>query len=317
MTTRKRSASSIGCSDPLNTRSQVNTDGLLLLAQVKSKLSVVPSSKNYFGGFKVSHLMIDDGCSSHLIVLDNLDHMDRLFEAFPPDMHKFIADISVGTAGTGVTMEIKRKDGKLIPLNFCRDLLPGAPDVLNLSMVRIMLGTRSELDHLVTKHGDKLSSITREFYQSQLQITSNTHKLKYSLIGYSILEKVCSLRAGGVAYYFHPTNCTLFDVKRVLAQDDIVNQHLLLKTSLSELQSLKEELENESARKGRDNFDDRVLCLWTSELSTFHEEAAEVVLLPESKNNTLLFFDFFRTILLIVVCMQRIASTMLRLELAL
>ena len=284
---RKRFVSSFGYSDPLHTRPEINTEGVLIVAQVKSKQLLVPSSKNYFGSFKVSNLIVDDGCSSHLLVFDDLSHMDRMFDSFPEKTHKYMGGVSNGTAGEGATMEVKRKDGKLFPINFCRDLLPSAPNVLNVNMVRFLFGTRAELNHLVTKHGDKLSPVALQFFQARLMATTNTAKLTYSLIGFNILEKVAALRVGSIAYYFHPLSCTLLDVARILAQDDVVSQHLLFKTSPAELQRLRNDLEKEMVLKGRDNYDSSVLCLWTSELADFHEEAVPVLLQPECKNRAL------------------------------
>jgi hypothetical protein len=49
----------------------------------------IPSHKNYFGELKVSNLIIDSGCSSHLIRSDSMEMLHRVFDQLVKEKYNF------------------------------------------------------------------------------------------------------------------------------------------------------------------------------------------------------------------------------------
>lgn len=271
---RKRSASSLGYSEPLCFNKNINVEGLAFVAELKQYQLLIPSSKNYFGSFKVPKLMVDDGCSSMLIVLEEPARIDDIFKAFPPQTHNYLANNGYGSGGQTVTFEVKNKSSRmLIPLHLCRDLLPTVP-LLSVDMIRFALNSQEEIQYMVDKHSTKLLDGTVQFLQQQAGSRPLKSFLKYSLLGFKILEKVGVVRQGRVQYYFDPEKCTLIDFKAVRDQDKHVEQHLAFKLSPAELQEmLEQELRAEqAARKHGDYVERESLVLWEDELPLHGKE---------------------------------------------
>lgn len=285
---RKRSASSMGYSAPLSSNPNINVEGLVFIAELKHDQLILPSSKNYFGTFKVPKLMVDDGCSTMLIVLEDPTRIDGIFEAFQPKTHKYMASRGYGSGGETVAFEVTNKNSQmLIPLHFCRDLLPSVPS-LSVDMIRFALNTKAEIQYMVEKHGDKLLSGTLQFLQEQAFLHRPLKSsLKYSLIGFKVLEKVGVVRKGRVQYYFDPEKCTLVDFKAVSEQDEHVQQHLLFKTSPAQLKELTEEMRDEQvARKHGDFVERKLLVLWEEELPFYGKERETAVIEDDEDEGT-------------------------------
>lgn len=277
--TRKRSASSMGYEASLSSVEGINVNGLAFVAQLTKKGQLVlPSTKNYFGTFKVSNLMVDDGCSSMLIVLEDVHRIDDIFQAFPPATHTYYSSQGYGTGGESVAFEVSPiKSSVLIPLHLCRDLLPTVPS-LSVDRVRFALNTQAEIMYMLDNHGEKLNPPLKKFLKHEVKLPRPSKTLPFSLLGFKVVEKVGVVRKRAIQYYYNPDQCTLIDFSAVDKQDVLVRQHLAFKTSPARRLEIEAEVAAELAAKGGDYADTDMVVLWEEELP-YHgkeREAAEI-----------------------------------------
>jgi hypothetical protein len=280
-------------SAPLSSNPKINVEGLVFVAEPKFGQLILPSSKNYFGTFKVPKLMVDDGCSTMLIVLEDPTRIDDIFESFQPETHHYTASRGYGSGGEAVAFEVTKKNSKMLfPLHFCRDLLPSVPS-LSVDMILFALNTTAEIQYMVEKHGDKLQSGTLKFLEEQARLhRSLKSSLKYSLIGFKLLEKVGVVRKGRVQYYFDPDKCTLVDFKAVSEQDARVQQHLAFKTSPAQLKELAEEMRDEQVARRHGDFAERAsLVLWEEELPFYGKELETAVIDDDEDEGTVCIYN--------------------------
>lgn len=269
---------------------------MCFLAELKNNQLLIPSSKNYFGAFKVAKLMVDDGCSTMLIVLDSLQNIDDIFVSFPPVDHFYKADFGYGTGGKTLTFEVTNKaKNVLIPLHFCRDLLPDAPQ-LYVDIIRFAINTAAEVQYLLSEHSSKMGPLTIRFlekYKDQMS-PDKTYKLAYSLIGFKILEKVGVVRSSTIQYYFNTTLCTMINFALVDSHDSEVSQHLAFKTSPTELRRIAEECKREAAvRKGFADLNETILCLWSDELAQNNKKTEHTFIFEEDVNEESKLLAYF------------------------
>ncbi len=58
------------------------------------KGSFIPSTENYFGGFHAKFVMLDSGCNSHLLAIED-GGLPALYVLFPPTQYRYIHNICV------------------------------------------------------------------------------------------------------------------------------------------------------------------------------------------------------------------------------
>jgi hypothetical protein len=116
----------------------VKMDGLIFVSKINHRnRCFIPSTKNYFAGVQVKKVLVDSGCSSILLPIEE-NSLDSLFLRFPSDV--FIASIG-GSPGVG--------DGSLVLLfsyfsrssfevKLCQDLV-GHAEPLTVKNLRFSL----------------------------------------------------------------------------------------------------------------------------------------------------------------------------------
>src|SRR5947209_3103587 len=99
--------------------------GVIALARRNRKSRFFLASKeNWFGGFRVDAVMIDNGCNSILLPLPTQQDIINLPSLFPPGKD-FFWEISNSKEVQAKSLILKIKATKgTIPISLCKDLLP-------------------------------------------------------------------------------------------------------------------------------------------------------------------------------------------------
>jgi hypothetical protein len=84
-----------------NLLTDVKMDGLIFVSKINHRnRCFIPSTKNYFAGVQVKKVLVDSGCSSILLPIEE-NSLDSLFLRFPSDV--FIASIG---GSPGMTLPV-------------------------------------------------------------------------------------------------------------------------------------------------------------------------------------------------------------------
>jgi hypothetical protein len=86
---RATTCSSVG----QNLLADVKMDGLIFVSKINHRnRCFIPSTKNYFAGVQVKKVLVDSGCSSILLPIEE-NSLDSLFLRFPSDV--FMVEVLV------------------------------------------------------------------------------------------------------------------------------------------------------------------------------------------------------------------------------
>jgi len=101
--------------------------GIVALAKRNKKFRFFLASKeNFFGGFQVENVMIDNGCSSILLPLNEGD-IQQLRTTFPPQIYSWTIANSKGVQARSLTLEVAPKPlfnaPTQITIQLCRNFL--------------------------------------------------------------------------------------------------------------------------------------------------------------------------------------------------
>ena len=90
------------------------------------------SKQNTFGGFQVSNVLVDSGCSSLLLPLVDNTSLNNVMELFRGNEYVWTITRERTVMTGSLSLRIDREDGARIPITLCRDLNlgqehPGVP----------------------------------------------------------------------------------------------------------------------------------------------------------------------------------------------
>lgn len=145
----------------------------------------LPSKLNYFGGFVVEPVMIDNGCSSLLLPLKDGD-LQQLLQIFPKEKHQWKVGTSKGVSGNSLTLVITPSIGK-IELRLCSDFLK---NTCSVSFLRFHLCTE-DAEKILSDEEFKFVQRTPKdalFLKNSAKIERRTH----ALLGQSVLSDIFS-----------------------------------------------------------------------------------------------------------------------------
>ena len=167
----------------------------------RKKHLFIPSTKNYFGGVKISELKCDSGCNSMLLPLTSFQ---EIFSKFPQTDYRFGIRGGEGTAGKTLALSIEHRGvGKSFSVEIAKDLMQN-PINLTTSRLRFSL---CEEDKNCILSTEKFKEVFVPVDLKKLQETciSTQARRHHGLIGQMILEKFASLKYVGCELYLDPT----------------------------------------------------------------------------------------------------------------
>jgi hypothetical protein len=119
----------------------------------------VPSTKNYFGGIKVSKVLCDSGCSSLLLPICSPEELDRIFELHGRTCTFTISE-SVGVGGVTLCLMVKSRGlSANMEVQLCCDVLgKGQDNTIMVDYLRFSLCSQ-DIDDLLNKYSDQFSQL--------------------------------------------------------------------------------------------------------------------------------------------------------------
>lgn len=133
-------------------------EGLVFISLMnKNYRYFVPSTKNYFGGIKVSKVLCDSGCSSLLLPICSPDELDRIFELHGRTCTFTISE-SVGVGGVTLCLMVKSRGlSANMEVQLCCDVL-GKNNSIMVDYLRFSLCSQDIAD-LLAKYSNYFSNV--------------------------------------------------------------------------------------------------------------------------------------------------------------
>jgi len=195
-------------------------EGLVFISLMnKNYRYFVPSTKNYFGGIKVSKILCDSGCSSLLLPINSPEDLDRIFFLHGRTCSFSISE-SVGVGGTTLCLMVRSRGlSANMEVQLCCDVLGEARPIM-VEYLRFSLCLKDIAD-LVNKYAEKFSDLdlyrlTLEYnksyeirkiqtkYESKkgeeseeeeaLQENDGIKRREYALLGQKIMRGLCCIK---------------------------------------------------------------------------------------------------------------------------
>jgi len=133
-------------------------EGLVFISLMnKNYRYFVPSTKNYFGGIKVSKVLCDSGCSSLLLPIINREELDNIFKMHS-DTCFFSISESQGVGGKTLCLMVRSRGlSANMEVQLCCDVLGGGSTIV-VDYLRFSLCSQ-DIDDLLSKYADKFSDL--------------------------------------------------------------------------------------------------------------------------------------------------------------
>ena len=170
-----------------------------LVIKNKRNVYVVPSTKNYFGSIKVTKLIYDPGCSTHLLNIESSEYLSRIFSTYSESEFLFVIGDSTGVSGKCLTLNVKSHNASYnFPVSLSTDLLNKEP-IGNVLALRFQLCTE-DISTILTSfrsHFSKqsLDLLTKDF-ESRI-----VPRLSLSLLGNRFLDQFSDFKHMKVRYF--------------------------------------------------------------------------------------------------------------------
>lgn len=110
----------------------------LYAVENRFKMTFLPGISNFFGGFICNHVLVDDGCNTHLLAVQNSNQFRHIVTLFPP--FKYTYKMREGRVAQGtpkIALIVEAKNGESIPwklnTDFCSFSTQG-PNYLRFSL---------------------------------------------------------------------------------------------------------------------------------------------------------------------------------------
>jgi hypothetical protein len=159
----------------------------------------IPSTKNFFGGLKVSELKCDSGCNSMLLPISSLT---ELVNTFPTDRYFYSVTRGNSTAGRTLSLCVSPWDSiALFTIRIADDLL-NAQNMQKQSTLRFAL---CEEDKRHILQNPNLLRLTADSVQilGSTDICMQTRR-SHGLLGQSVLANLASIKFRGCELYVNP-----------------------------------------------------------------------------------------------------------------
>jgi len=149
-------------------------DGLVFISMMnKNYRYFVPSTKNYFGGIKVSKVLCDSGCSSLLLPIQSSEDLDRIFRLHGSTCTFSISE-SMGVGGTTLCLMVKSRGlSANMDVKLCCDVLGGGT-IITVDYLRFSLSLK-DIEDLVSKYSHKFSEL--DLYRLTLEY-NKSHEIR-------------------------------------------------------------------------------------------------------------------------------------------
>jgi hypothetical protein len=155
----------------------------------------IPSTKNYFGGFKVSKVLVDTGCSSILLSLEE-NELIQLTSKFPEPQNYWTIGGSIGVGGGSPVLLITSTSDHEVKL--CQDIIEPAP--ILIKTLRFSLCS-DDINQLVNNrvYHSLLSDASRAKLSAYSTITLN--RRHHALLGQSVLKLFSCFKHSDIEFY--------------------------------------------------------------------------------------------------------------------
>lgn len=206
-----------------NVLTDVKMDGLIFVSKINHRnRCFIPSTKNSFAGVQVKKVLVDSGCSSILLPIEE-NSLDSLFQRFPSD--DFIASIggSNGVGGGSLVLLFCNVGRIGFEVKLCQDIV-GHAESLTVENLRFSLC--SEDSAAILESQDLRNRFgTAEIKKLQSSLDRTIARRSHALLGQSVLKELSCIKFSTVEFYVRAELYTpitwrdvAVDTKRLLAQ---------------------------------------------------------------------------------------------------
>ncbi len=210
----KRSSSSI--EEPPQSRPRANSsipqplingvsDGLLFFGLINSKGRVfIPSTKNYFGGIKVSRVLCDSGCSSLLIPIESSESLAFIFNIFSnPRKYEMTISQSRGVGGQSLTLIVKYHTNKeRFAIKLAEDILGKGVSRVDVDYLRFALSTEDISEILAKKQYASRFTNPHQLLLNQYKCIDFPRRT-HVLLGQLVLRRFSAMKHKDCEIYFN------------------------------------------------------------------------------------------------------------------
>jgi hypothetical protein len=207
-----------------NVLTDVKMAGLIFVSKINHRnRCFIPSTKNYFAGVQVKKVLVDSGCSSILLPIEE-NSVDSLFQRFSSD--NFIASIGGSTRVGGECLVLLFSHfgpTGSFEVKLCQDIV-GHAEALAVKNLRFSLCSEDsaailECVDLRNRFG------TAEIIKLQSYLDRTIARRSHALLGQSVLKELSCIKSSTVEFHVRAELYTPItwkdveiDTKRLLAQ---------------------------------------------------------------------------------------------------
>lgn len=201
----------------------VKRNGLIFVSKINHRnRCFIPSTKNFFAGVQVKKVLVNSGCSSILLPIEE-NSLYNLFQLFPRD--KFTASIGGSNdVGGGSLVLLFCSIGRIsFEVKLCQDIV-GHDEALAIKTLRFSLCSEDSSAILQSQELRNRFG-TAEIQKLELSMSRNIARRSHALLGQSVLKELSCIKFSIVEFYvnaalYHPISWKdiSLDTARLLSQ---------------------------------------------------------------------------------------------------
>ena len=171
-------------------------EGLCFLSIInRRRRYFLPSTKNYFGGMKVSKLLCDGGCSSILLPIESVRELSNIFKNHEKDC-LFQIKKGISPGGSTVSLVLKQRSPyKFFDVSLCSDILSNS--IITVKMLRYSLSTE-DIRWILSEPGINISPQELIVLGSETKVHG---RRSHGLLGQHILDRFTCIKHNGCELY--------------------------------------------------------------------------------------------------------------------
>lgn len=189
------------------------SDGVLFVTTTNaSNREVVPSHNNYFGKLKISVVVVDSGCTSLLLPIEDKWALDTIFSCYSKTKYEYRVGTSSGVSGhVTLTLIVRSTPFNKFSVVLCKDLIENPiPVAINKLMFTLCYEDVDEIckkriDSFATSYDDVL--LMEKWLKNTVTAQGGKGTLprrKHALLGQSFCKDLCAIKCRDVTHYVDP-----------------------------------------------------------------------------------------------------------------
>lgn len=234
--------------DPQQVLKNIRLDGLYFISKINHKnRSFIPSTKNYFGDWQVRKVLVDTGCSTYLLPIQEgqLSEFFKTFSStsastFPPpststpEEFTFTVGVSITAGGKCPVLKVMEANGKDFHVKLCQDLV-GNNSLISIDTLRFSLCSE-DIDAILNtpEYTNLLTEVGLDILKTDLQNHPNRERRSHALLGTFVLKEMSCVRVTTIEFFVDAKVYDLPNWKTLRRETDKIIEQIELPTNFDE-----------------------------------------------------------------------------------